>query len=441
MTTEVLFAFDTEDFTTQRNADAILGLANMLMEEGVTGHFAVVGLVAQQLLAWKRQDVIAALAPHVIGYHTYSHSVHPVLAEMCDVEDVKIAEERATRQEELGLELIHKAFPDKKILFAVPPGNDVSYPALYYYAEQGIPFYFGGYIHDETNTLLDYCGLTQIPYTISMEELFLWEPRKDLDKVLDKLSRCRRVIIYHHPNMSVKKVFWDMANYNGRNIREFGDWIETEDRTLGETITFWGQFRRFIRRLKADSRFTLTDAHAILKARNHHLPPPITQADLPPLANELNAALAPTRRGPYCIADIFYALTEFLRGGEVYKPGLVKGFLAEPHGIREEVTLTRADIVQAAQSITTGEYIPETLWVGGTAVGPADFLHAMLQTLLSDQPAVSVTPRPQRVDIRHLQELCTLAMKGTWIFSPDFQDTYITSRLRLQDWTLRSYDF
>ena len=42
MKTEVLFSFDAEDYTSQRNADAILALATMLSEEGVTGHFAVV---------------------------------------------------------------------------------------------------------------------------------------------------------------------------------------------------------------------------------------------------------------------------------------------------------------------------------------------------------------------------------------------------------------
>ena len=32
-------------------------------------------------------------------------------------------------------------------------------------------------------------------------------------------------------------------------------------------------------------------------------------------------------------------------------------------------------------------------------------------------------------------------MKGAWLFAPDFEDKYVSSRLRLQDWTLRSYGF
>ncbi|MPN08857.1 hypothetical protein SDC9_156143 [bioreactor metagenome] len=75
--TEVLFFFDTEDFTSNRSADAIKGLADLMTSEGVTGHFAVVGLLARQLKAWQREDVIESLGPHIIGTHTYGHSLHP----------------------------------------------------------------------------------------------------------------------------------------------------------------------------------------------------------------------------------------------------------------------------------------------------------------------------------------------------------------------------
>ena len=85
--TELMFFFDTEDFTSNRSADAIVDLAGIMTDEGVTGHFAIVGLLAKQLENWGRTDVVAALKPHIIGTHTYGHSLHPDICEQTDYED------------------------------------------------------------------------------------------------------------------------------------------------------------------------------------------------------------------------------------------------------------------------------------------------------------------------------------------------------------------
>ena len=77
MSTDVMFFFDSEDFTSNHAADALRELASICTEEGVRGHFALVGLLAYQLQAWGRRDVLDALRPHEIGSHTYGHSLHP----------------------------------------------------------------------------------------------------------------------------------------------------------------------------------------------------------------------------------------------------------------------------------------------------------------------------------------------------------------------------
>ncbi len=84
--TEVLFFFDTEDFTANRSADAIADLARICTSEGVIGHFALVGLLARQLVAWKRWDVLEALAGHDIGTHSYGFLSEPMgITESCAV--------------------------------------------------------------------------------------------------------------------------------------------------------------------------------------------------------------------------------------------------------------------------------------------------------------------------------------------------------------------
>ena len=45
--TDIIFSFDTEDFTCCRAADGILEAAEMLREEGIRGCFNLVGLLAR----------------------------------------------------------------------------------------------------------------------------------------------------------------------------------------------------------------------------------------------------------------------------------------------------------------------------------------------------------------------------------------------------------
>ena len=79
--TDIIFSFDTEDFTSNRAADAILEEAQLFTEEGVRGCFCLVGLLAEQLVNWGRTDVLDALKNHEINSHTYGHTLHPMINE------------------------------------------------------------------------------------------------------------------------------------------------------------------------------------------------------------------------------------------------------------------------------------------------------------------------------------------------------------------------
>jgi len=74
MKTDLIFSFDTEDFTSNVAADAIYHEAEILRNTGIRGCFCVVGLLAQQLRAWGRNDVIDALSHHEIATHSWGHS-------------------------------------------------------------------------------------------------------------------------------------------------------------------------------------------------------------------------------------------------------------------------------------------------------------------------------------------------------------------------------
>src|SRR6478736_10273384 len=73
----VVLWFDTEDYVLPASDDAALKVADWLTAEGVPATFKVVGEKARTLEKRGRQDVIAALKKHEIGYHSNYHSVQP----------------------------------------------------------------------------------------------------------------------------------------------------------------------------------------------------------------------------------------------------------------------------------------------------------------------------------------------------------------------------
>jgi len=438
--TDVMFFFDTEDFTSETCADATLHLANLLTEEGVTGHFAVVGLFAEQLTNWGRSDVVEALKRHIVGTHTYGHTLHPTIAEDSEGEDYNAAYRRVYEKETAALALLKQHLGADNILFAVPPGNCVSYVGLYVYRDLGIPYFCGSNIYDARNTLLDYGGMTHIQYVDSLEGMFFYRRQQPTEKILERFRDYDRVIIYTHPNISVKREFWDEVNYAHANLREYGDWIEAEDRTPEEIRYYRDRFRELIRALKADDHYRITDMRELDAQKKACPSREIRPADLAGIRDALDAQFYPPRDGAYSIAEVFHACICFLNGEEIFRPDEHKlyGFLDVPKGIAGPVTLSRREITETARTGKWDGFLPAEIAVGDKTVGPADFLFAMLDVLTTGSDEVTLTPREQNVLYPELEELCQAHMDSSnWMHAHDFHDEYVSHRLRLQSWTLR----
>lgn len=430
-----MFFFDTEDFTSERSAEAIKQEAEICASEGVVGHFAVVGLLTQQLEAWGRRDIIDSLKPHIIGTHTYGHTLHPNICEVSDCADFEQAFENVAKYEDMALDMINSVFAPEKIMFACPPGNSKSYAAMYFYAARGIPFYCDTVVCDGRGSALHYCNQEHIDYFKSMESLF-FTSEPDLDGFIEELYATRdRAIIYTHPNIAVKTEFWDALNYNKKNLRKFGEWIEAKDREPLETEKFYRLMRELIRKLKGDERFVITDLNEILKRRQPRILP--TVGMLPKIRRELSGGLCRVKDMPFSLSEIFSAVVGIINGSERCLPPLTHGFLSEPRGLREECVVSAEGLRNAAAHIRIDTFIPEYITVDGIEIGPADFLMAALEMLTSSKHFIKITPREQLVKSDELCELKSFKMNGQWCHAESFCDSFLSDRLRLQCWTLR----
>ena len=438
--TEVYFSFDTEDFTSNTASDAIRDEANILRAYGVRGNFNVVGYLARELVRNRRTDVLDALKAHTVSFHSLRHSYHPTINEYTDLEDYAAARAELDRQEHEGMGMVKAALGVDSFPAAVPPGDSLSYVAMYAYADWGIPLYLGSLFKTPDGAGVYYCNGLHISYDYGMEWVFR-QPDYRLEDLLDRMAERRRAVVFTHPNRALYEVFWDMVNYNGENKHPMYEWEEPPRYPAADSARFYQRMCELLEALKADDRFRICSMEEL---RDRALADMdgrvVTRAQLPAiraaLARDFRWVTAPVSLS---VADAFFAARHFLLHPEAaeYRTEPVHGFLYEPEGVREPVTLSAAEIRALAQRCEPAAFLPPYFEAAGKRVGPADLLFGMLDAALGAE-TVTVVPRPQQCAYEAAYpELRDLRLKGSWIHAPTFEDRYLSDRLRLQAWTIR----
>lgn len=434
--TNIYFSFDTEDFTSSKAADGILEVATILKEEGVRGGFNIVGLLAEQLVAWGRTDVLEALSYHEINFHSFGHSLHPCIHEYTNTEDQQTAYNELIRQESAGMAAVRAATGASQLYAACPPGINVNFMAMYAYSDLGIPCYVGGILDTEDGRSMFYCNMLQHYYYDALDWLVpngtVYDPA-----YLDKLAKRKNVIIYNHPNMLVYRTFWDAVNYyDGVNHVPFGQWNEAEPLTEQEREAYRTGIRSFIRALKADGRFRFRTFKEEAEERCFRTRTLLPE-DMADIHAQLRDRFYPVEKpDSFCISDIFAAAAKFLRGDKRFAAGRVYGFLDTPYAITQPVTVKAEDVKKAAAQVDLRTFLPTSFDVGGVKLGPADFLYAILEAL-EGKDSITLTPREQNIDMTGLGGCIENPDLGGWMFAPDFHPDIIEKRTPLQAWTIR----
>ena len=440
-----LYVFlDTEDYTSERANDAIVTMANVLAEEGISAHFDIVGYLAERLIRSDRRDVLEALKPHSVGLQTYRHSFHPNLTELGDLADYDEAYRRIMQEERMAKGMVEAFTGRDGVDSSVQPGSGSSYVGMYVYRDLGITVSGGimALYSDDPRGMYWYCGQLQVPYyqKFSLEHFMKERTADEEDEkpCLDELAKRDAAILYMHPNKLIFPVYWDALNYDGGNLVKWGEWKVGAERPKAEQEKYLADLRAFLRRVKADGRFEFADIRDLIRAVKPRVA--IRRTDLPAIRKSLERRFGEvTEPASWCVAETFLAAVHFLRGNaEPYAPGKSHGFLSAPQGVKAPVRVTRAGLVAAAKAMDTSRFLPARIEVDGVAIGPADFLFAALAVLTDGADAVTVTPRDQLGDIAAvLPDLVNFRHPGTWIYAKDFKDEYLSDRLRWQFWTFR----
>jgi len=435
--TEVLFCFDTEDFTNPRSADGAKELAELFTSEGITAHFVTVGYMARSLVQRGRYDVIEAMKPHLKLSHTLMHSIHPNTSEVSETESLEDAIAIMRQRETLAAGMVMAATGADRIWGGCPPGCSESAAAYYVWAELGLPFYAGAYYaNDNVGDDVWFCNLRQIPYSFSWEMFWRKDYVFDPAKFFDQVAQRKRAIIYCHPNRVHATEYWDILNYKGENLCEWGKWKLADEHPIEESKAYLEKIRTCLKLFKKDPRFKLTtmaELDATKKPRQ-----PIRRTDVAAIRASLVREFGPVREpASWSLSDCFVAAVRFLRGEECHDPAMAFGFLKTPKGVAQTVTVRRADLVQAAKAMDVRRFLPTEIKVGDATLGPADFLFAALEALETGKDEIVVSPKEQRGGFGPYPMLEKMNLKGTWLCSKSFEDKYVSEAIRNQIWTLR----
>jgi len=432
----IVFSFDTEDYVNPQGVDGILRCAEILRKEGIRGCFNVVAKLAEALGKWGRTDVIEALKYHEIDTHSYAHSMHPTINEYTDIEDYEEAKKRFFQNEWKARDILYHTFGVDKLPAACPPGASTSYVAHYGYAEMGIPVYCGDYFVDEVRGRNIWsCNILCTDYHHYLDRYLIANDTAQIDADFEKIAQEKDMyVLAHHPQMAIVDEFCDMVNFYRGNTPE-KEWKLSRRKPKEDTETFYAHFEYLVKKLKKDPRFKIITYEdlANIYCRDERV---ITADDIAGLKAQLDEYFFPvTTPDSFCVSDIFLACRDLLLGKPSHTCGTVYGFLEEPYAVSEAVTVSAPELRASAASIGDG-FLPQRIRVGSAELGPADWLRAALEVLCGAK-SVMVTPASWQIDMTQFPKIRDLNLKGSWIHTLDFEDRYLSHRMRQQSWTYR----
>ena len=435
--TNIIFSFDTEDYINEYAAEGILRTAKLLRGENIKGCYQIVGLLAEALVDWGRQDIIDELRTHhEVDFHSHRHSHHPSINEYTDISDYTLAKRTLLDDELAGIHKVKRIFGVKKMVCACPPGSNTSYVARYAYSDLGFSIYTGDHVYDEKNLRPVFCAnMISLYYHSCLDEMLFDTDEVRLREFLDGIASKHSVVIAHHPQRAYATTFCDLQNYCGTNTPK-DKWVLSERYPTEMTEAFYKNFALLISLIKNDPRFRII-TYKDLQEEMKESPRVITKEMLPSITDALKERFFPvTQPRSFSIADIFHACRELLLGKKKHMCKKVYGFLSEPYSVSEETVVTKDELIMAAGSVYPDAFLPEFLFAGSKKIGPADFIWASLAILSGDEEYVIKPNLPKALDLDEFPYLRDLSYKSRGL-SKTLEDNFLSERLRLQGWTIR----
>jgi hypothetical protein len=458
--------FDTEDYILPQDDDATKRVAETLTHAGIRGTFKVVGEKARVLEQRGRNDVIAALKRHEIGYHSNTHSGQPTIAVYLQHAgwDDGIAE--FYRREEPGVGDLQRIFGVTPSCYGQPGSAwaPQAYPAL---SKLGIgmyldeadhvgiddqPFYFDG--------LLNVFKMRSMLVRMELTGTGLADGKASFTKAYEALRAKGggTISIYYHPNEWVQTEFWDAVNFAGGANPPRSQWKPPGTRPSAETEAAFRDFAAFLEFMKGQPGVQFVTASDLTRIyADAARAKAFTRDDLLTLARGVDPEISFQKRDGYVVsaADVFVLLNSAVesfidRGALPTETSLVAVYgpprdykAAEGSASSRAYPWTAfAEAVRGADAtLRSSKQLPAEIWVGSESLSPADYLATLAGAFQAISTSGSAPAEVERRTGRFTADEYVAADSPTlwnWpIFPPGFHAPDIMALARLQAWTLK----
>jgi hypothetical protein len=269
---EAFFRWDVEDFLTPAADWALEHILELLKAYGVRANFAVVGMKARALRDRGRGSWVARMAGMgAIGSHSWSHSVHPTLAEELEGLPSEAARE-AFRRREAPVVAMLEGLGSAPVFFTQPGGNWVpeaitAGPTLGYRAF--ISEAWNSYFRPSPRPV--WIGSMLVwGLPVDIPKGFLFRLPAGVEEAAASVGRAwaegRIAGLVSHPTELVTEAFWDAQNFAGGTTRT--PWVPAPARPAAAWRAALGGLESFLEQLSLHGPRWLT-VHDFLTAPPH----------------------------------------------------------------------------------------------------------------------------------------------------------------------------
>ena len=459
--------FDTEDYILPQSDSAAKRLAEILTRLGVKVTFKVVGEKARVLEQRGRQDVIAALKNHEIGYHSNTHSQQPTIAVYLQHAGWEDGGAEFYRREVPGVEDIRRIFGVMPTCYGQPGSAWASqaYPAL---KQMGIGMYL-----DEAN----HVGINDQPFYYG-GMLNVFKMRSNVARMelggRDNLAQGKArflgaydnlraqgggtISIYYHPCEFIHTEFWDGVNFKRGANPPRSEWKLPGMKSATEIEKAFRDFEEYVKFIKTQpgTRFVTASDLTMLYA-DHALTRSFNRHEILTMARAIQQKISFQNLNDVALssADVFSLLMEMMSGyisrnsmptevrlTPLYGPTRAFNPAAGRARLTDVSWQAFADSVHdVAAFCRRYKRIPDEVWIGADSIGPQDYLAtlaAVLQELLtSGGRPHQITMQEGRFTADKYIAEDSPRLWGWVIFPEGFHAPKIMELARLQAWTLK----
>jgi hypothetical protein len=459
----VVLWFDTEDYLLPASDDSALRLATFLKSQGVRATFKVVGEKARTLEKRGRNDVIAALRDHEIGYHSNFHSAQPSPALYLNELGWTDGVIEFDRREKAGYEDVKRIFGQAPSCYG-QPGSSWAPQAFGAMRGWGMPIYLDAGSHVKIDDKPYYYGGIFTMYKLAHQLRTMLLKPTDVDPAEQQFQMSRTALlkdggglvsIIYHPCEFVHKEFWDGVNFREGANPPRNAWKLPREKTAEEKAIAFSNFERYVTFMKhfPDVQFvTVTDALRLY--RDDAAGRSFSRDELKAIAQKCGPNVSFVQVGDVYLsaAEVFALLNTFVArsvkenridsvrlGPPPFGPGRANSeFKTEQKATTNQVMRTAVDL---QDYMAKHSMIPNAVWLGSLHVPPEVYLQGLAflaSSLLEGKEApVEITFKPATLEAAKYVSDDDVKLWKWVIFPKGFHAPALMQLAKLQAWTLK----